>query len=151
MEIHWRLDTQMGMYMEWILYLWWVWGWRWREIYIYGDEYMCLNLVRNHPSTPLRLTAAALARRPLRFPCCCFGALLPQRKPLLASSSTCYSLDRKHRKPLYLYMWAGLGRHGTGPQKHGPQRHDTQKHISNYGPCLASTCALSSAHGTTHN
>jgi hypothetical protein len=52
---------------------------------------------------------------------------------------------------VYLYMWAGLARHGTGPQKHGPQRHGPQKHISNYGPCRASTCAQSSAHGTAHN
>jgi hypothetical protein len=52
---------------------------------------------------------------------------------------------------LYMYMWAGLARHGTGPQKHGPQRHGPQKHISNYGPCRASTCAQSSAHGTAHN
>jgi hypothetical protein len=53
--------------------------------------------------------------------------------------------------PVYMYMWAGLARHGTGPQKHGPQRHGPQKHISNYGPCRASTCAQSSAHGTAHN
>jgi hypothetical protein len=52
---------------------------------------------------------------------------------------------------VYMYMWAGLARHGTGPQKHGPQRHDPQKHISNYGPCRASTCVQSSAHGTAHN
>jgi hypothetical protein len=25
---------------------------------------------------------------------------------------------------VYLYMWAGLARHGIGLQKHGPQRHD---------------------------
>lgn len=44
-----------------------------------------------------------------------------------------------------------LARRGTGTQKHGPQRHGTQKHISNYGPCLARTCALSSSHDTAHN
>jgi hypothetical protein len=49
------------------------------------------------------------------------------------------------------YMWAGLARHYTDPPKHGPQRHDPQKYIFNYGLCLASTCALSSAHGTAHN
>jgi hypothetical protein len=52
---------------------------------------------------------------------------------------------------LYMYMWAGLARHGTSPRKHGPQRHGPQKHISNYGPCRASTCAQSSAHDTAHN
>jgi hypothetical protein len=52
---------------------------------------------------------------------------------------------------VYMYMWAGLARHGIGSQKHGPQRHDPQKHISNYGSCRAGTCAQSSAHDTTHN
>jgi hypothetical protein len=69
-------------------------------------------------------------------------------------STTLQNLQPRHpakKMWLYMYVWAALARHGTGPQKHGPQRHGPQKHISNYGPCRASTCAQSSAHGTTHN